>query len=267
MSPRHTEQMPHVGAGRAEKYKTERFFRDIKFLNLHIEQHKWELIKLLDIIDAHRFEEDFCGYDADIWTVTEDASGVFTINCMDKVNGVLQVVSPAQDNDRIEVVQECECWKLVDCYPLYAEIRLQVSNAAADFNNDWWFGLIAGTHLLSGAMNDGVYFKKDDGDFNIDFVTELNGNTTESSAVYIYSDSLWIRLGFYFNGDPSTPRVYYFVIKDEDQPQEILATGSHTTNIVQDEELALGFGLMNGAAASNTLLVDYVKCVQKRVIE
>jgi hypothetical protein len=56
------------------------------------------------------------------------------------------------------------------------------------------------------------------------------------------------------------------VIADSDQPQQITETGSHTTNIVQDTELAAGFGVMNGEAVAKSFYIDYLKCVQKRVI-
>ena len=265
MSPKtHTEQMPHAGASTVEKYKQERYFRDIYMKNYHINHDKWELIKLFDIIDAHRLEEDFCTYDADVWEVVDDTSGGATVNCSDAVNGVLVVTTDAQDDSRIEITQECECWKLVDCYPLYFEARLYVSD---DDQVDWWIGLISGTHLLSGAMNDGVYFKKDDGDAYLDFVTELNGVATETSQIISVSADTWYRLGFYFNGNAQTPRVYYFVIEDTDQPQNITETGNHTTHIVQDEELAAGFGVQNGEAVAKSFYIDYLKCVQKRVIE
>ncbi|GAJ19236.1 unnamed protein product, partial [marine sediment metagenome] len=60
--------------------------------------------------------------------------------------------------------------------------------------------------------------------------------------------------------------IRYFIIQDGDFPQTILATGSHTTNI-PTTELSFGFGIQAGAAVEKSLFVDYVKSVQKRVIE
>ena len=264
MSPQHTEQMPHVGAGTTEKYKQERYIRDIKFLNYHVNQHKWEIFKYYDIIDAHRLEEDFCVWDTDIWEVIDDTSGGATVACQDAVNGVLGITLDAIDNSRVEITQECECWKLVDCYPLYFEARLYVSD---DDQIDWWIGLINGSNFLSGGVADGVYFKKDDGNAYLDFVTEFNGAQTETVEIISIVANTWYRLGFYFNGDAQTPRVYYYVIADSDQPQQITESGSHTTNIVQDTELTAGFGVMNGEAVAKSFYIDYLKCVQKRVIE
>jgi len=64
------------------------------------------------------------------------------------------------------------------------------------------------------------------------------------------------------NGDG---HVRYFVFRDSDR--YCLQTGRVTTNVPQDEELAIGFGIQNGEAAEKNLWVDYIKCVQKLVIE
>lgn len=236
------------------------FIRDIQFLNYHINHDKWDWFKYFQIADAHRLELDFCCFDSTCWTITttEAGSGSATEVCTDEVNGVLLVTNAAGDDDLDELVYGCECWKLVDCYPLYAEIRFKINDA---LQSDFWFGLITGASWFT-TPNDYVVFHKDDGDNNIDFTNATNGNTTTVDTTEDLADDAYIRLGFHWDGDGT---IRWFVLRDSDQ--YCLATGTVTTNIVQDEELALGFGIRNGEAAAKALSVDYVKVVQKRVIE
>ncbi len=250
-----------------DAHQPELLWRDFLTHNLHIQHDKMVFLKdVIDIIDAHRFAEDFCSL-PDVtysWDLIQSpsGSGAETLACADKVNGVLQIVTEGDDDDSGELVQQCECWKLVDNYPLYAELRFKLSDAK---ETDFWFGLITGTTgYFAGPPNDYVVFKKDDGDNNLDFANALNGAGNDTDTTQDLVDDTWYRLGIHWDGEGN---IRWFVIEDGDFPQTILATGTVTTYIVQDEELTLGFGIQAGEAKAKTLSVDYVKVSQKRVIE
>ena len=253
------EHFPHVGVGcnQAELYA-----RDIFFINYHINHDKWNLIRHSDIIDAHRFAEDFrCDELSSCWviTTTEEGSGSATETCIDVVNGVLRLTNAGGDNDADELAQDCECWQLVDSYPLYAEIRFRISDA---LQSDFWFGLITGTTFFT-PPNDYVIFKKDDGDYNLDVANALNGAGNDTDTGLDLVADTWYRLGIHWDG---AGNLRFMVFADGDAPQTCLYNGVVTTHIVQDEALALGFGIRNGEADAKYLDVDYIKCVQKRVI-
>ena len=231
---------------------------DIYPLNYHINHDKWDWFKMFDPAYAHRLTDHFDNWDTDEWNVSESGSGPATQALTDMVNGVLLITTDTPDDDNVEITKVAEAWKLVDNYPLYAEIRFKVDDAE---QIDFWFGLITGATWFT-APNDYVVFKKDDGDQNIDFVTCLNGNATDEDTGQDLEDDEWIRLGFHWDGDG---HVRYFVFRDSDR--YCLQTGRVTTNVPQDEELAIGFGIQNGEAAEKNLWVDYIKCVQKLVIE
>ena len=257
--PQRPDNFPVESAGTQQP---ELHIMDIEVLNYHINHDKWAWYRLMDPTFAHRFVDDFCeDLDSSVrWdiAVVEIGAGSATYVCANVVNGVLLMTNAAGDNDNIQVARLCECWKLVDAYPLYAEIRFKVSDAT---QLDMFFGLVTG-QVWFAAPNDYVVFHKDDGDANIDFSNALNGVATDNDTGIDLEDDTWIILGFHWDGDAS---LRYFVFRDTDR--YCLATGTVTTTIVQDEELTLAFGVQNGEALAKTMQVDYVKCVQKRVRE
>jgi len=242
-------------------------WRDFLMHNMHIQHDKMLYLKdVIDIIDAHRFVDDFCNLPdvAYIWDLLESpgTSGVDAVACADDVNGVLELVTEGDDDDNGELVQQCECWKLVDCYPLYAELRFKLSDAE---DSDFWFGLITGVAgFFAGPPADYVVFNKDTGDNNLDFVNATNGAGNDTDTTIDLVDDTWYRIAFHWDGDGT---IRWWVLADGDFPQTVLATGSVTTHIVQDEELTIGFGVQAGEQGAKTLSVDYLKIAQKRVIE
>ena len=256
------EQYPKTNVG---DLQPELIWRHCNMFNLHINAHKMRWLKdVVDIQDRHEWIDDFCqDLDAAIrWTVetSEQGSGSASYGCTDLVNGVLLITNDGADDDNVEISNMCECWKLIDCYPFYAEIRFKISDA---IQSDFWFGLITGNTFFT-PPNDYVVFKKDDGDANLDFANAINGAGNDTDTGIDLANLTWYRLGIHWDGAGT---IRWFVIQDGNFPQTILATGTVTTSIVQDEELKIGFGIQNGEAAAKSLYVDYVKCVQKRVIE
>lgn len=254
------EQFPHSGVGTNQP---ELFLRDISFVNYHINHDKFDILKERDVIDAHRFVDDFCcDEQSGCWviTTTEAGSGSAAEICPNEVNGILRITNANADNDLDEFAQDCECWKFVDGYPLYAEIRFKINDG---LQSDFWFGLITGTTYFT-PPNDFVVFHKDDGDRNIDIANQINGAGNDTDTGIDIVDDTYIILGIHWDG---AGNLRWFIFTDGDSPQVCAATGVITTSIVQDEELALGFGIRNGEAVAKILSVDYVKCVQKRVRE
>jgi len=251
-------EFPHAYV---DDHSPELFIRDIEFLNWHINHDKWGWFKNYTIPFAHRLEMDFCCFDSDCWTITttEEGSGSATEACIDEVNGVLQVCNAGADNDSDELVYGCECWQLVDCYPLYAEARVRVDDPDAA---DWWFGLIVGDSFW-GQPTDYVVFWSDVdmGGDDIHFAC-YDGALTDVFCASM-ADNTWYRVGFHWDGAGT---VRWFVFTDAQEGGYCIATGSMTTNIPQDEELNVGFGIRNAEADAHCIDVDYIYVVQKRVI-
>lgn len=257
-------QFPKANIGVLANAK-ELFIRDFVFVNYHINHDKWDLIRQFDIIDAHRFSDDFCcDHLSGCWIETkeEHGSGAATAICTDMVNGVLFMATDNGLYDSYELVQDCECWKLLANYPLYAEIRFALFDPT---NSEFWFGLInASAYFPMYVPSDFVVFDIDFDDNEIDFHVAKNSTQTMNLALALLDSFTWIRLGLHWDGAGT---VRWFVFRDGDAPQYCISTGQVTTNIPDDEELALGFGLRNTEPESKGLFVDYVKCVQLRAIE
>lgn len=246
------------------EHQPELIWRDFLMRNVRIEHDKMLWLKdMIDIIDAHRFEDDFCHIPDETYdwylSQTPAGSGVSTPACTDMVNGVLDLATEGDDDDNGELTQMCECWELVSCYPLYGEIRFKLSDAT---DSDFWFGYIQ-THSWFTTPNEYAVFHKEDNDAYLDFSNALGGVATDALQLITLADLTWYRLGIHWDGNGT---IRYFVIQDGDFPQTILATGSHTTNI-PTTQLTFGFGIQQGEAqVAKHLYVDYVKSVQKRVI-
>ena len=60
--------------------------------------------------------------------------------------------------------------------------------------------------------------------------------------------------GFYYDGKSA---IEYYV-------DDVKLGTSVTTNLPDDEELAVSFGIQNGAAAAKTMTVDYIFVSQER---
>lgn len=255
------DKFPKTSVG---THQEEQIWRDWEMFNIHINSHKMRWLKdITDIMDCHRFEDDFCNCldITDTWYLYQwpGTSGVEVQCCLDKVNGVLDLGTGPDDDDQVELTQYCECWKCVDCYPLYGEIRFYLDD---DDENEFWFGFIQGHSWFANPTN-AMVFHKDDGNMLLDFDTELAGGLTSTTGLYTMTQDIWYRLGIHWDGNGT---VRYFLFQDGNFPQTVLATGSHTTNI-PTTELSFGFGLRNGEAVNKHLYVDYVKSAQLRVIE
>lgn len=185
------------------------------------------------------------------WVATkvETGAGDAAITIDDAAGGVLKIVNDAADDDSVELQWNAEQFKLIAGKPLWFETRIKTPDAA---NCDFLIGLATTDTTLITGTNDAVAFRKDNGDYQIDLVTKKDGTTTLSANAATLSNA-YINLGFVWDG---VDTVRFFVNGVE--------VGSSSTNIVDDEELAVSIAFRNGAAAAKTIYVDYVKVVQIR---
>lgn len=184
-----------------------------------------------------------------ISTETEGGGGDAAFSIDDAANGILKIVNDGADNDSVELQWHSECWKLATGKPLWFEARAKFSDAT---QLDMLIGLcITDTTAIDG-VTDGVYFKKDDGDTNIDCVT-MKDSTPENSAAVGTLGTDYIRYGIFFDGAST---VYFYL--------DGVLVATHTVTIPDDEELTITLAHQNGEVAAKTAYYDYVKVVQVR---
>ena len=106
--------------------------------------------------------------------------------------------------------------------------------------------------MLTAA--DRIVFQVDDGDTNIDCVTEKDGTATTTDSGVDIADDTYVTLGFHVKG---TGSVEFFVNRN------LVAT--HTDNIPDDENLAIGAMELSGSATgTKSATIDYLFAAQGR---
>lgn len=116
------------------------------------------------------------------------------------------------------------------------------------------FVLDASTYELT---NDGVYFRKDDGDWNIDFVVKGSGASTATTAVSTMVTDTYAEVGFYYNGDD---KIKIFV--------DNVHVGTSATTYLPAVALSPSWCVINGDSGAiddgATLTLDYFYAVKER---
>ena len=196
---------------------------------------------------------DFTEYVSGDWTITttEAGSGDATeALASTSAGGLLLVTNDDADNDADFFNLKTEAFKFVAGKKTFFKARFAVSDAT---QSDFVMGLqITDTTPL--AVSDGVYFMKDDGDASLDFHVEKDSSDTAASAIATVSDATMLVAGFYYDGKSA---IEYYV-------DDVKLGTSVTTNLPDDEELTISFGIQNGAAAAKTMTVDYIFVSQER---
>jgi hypothetical protein len=203
-------------------------------------------------MSAHVFFDDFDKFAAADWTVTtvEAGAGSATEALANEDGGVLLITNDSADNDSDFFQKVGESFKFEAGHRLWFGARIKVSDAT---ESDWVMGLqITDTTPL--AVSDGVFFRKDDGDAAIDFVVTKDSAATTSTAVGQCADATWVVLGFVYDG---VGKITPYINGAAKAPVAV-------TNLPNDEELTISFGIQNGAAAAKTMSVDYVYAAKER---
>lgn len=197
---------------------------------------------------AHTYFNDFDTYLAGEWVVTE--TGVATQALTNVDGGRLLITNAAADDDASFSQKVGEGFLFETGKKLWFESLFQVSDAT---QSDFVMGLQI-TDTTPIAVSDGVFFRKDDGDANIDFIVVKGSTATTTLAVTTAVDATDIKLGFYFDG---VDKISIFV-------NGVVVGSSVTTNLPDDEELTVSYGIQNGVAVAKTMTLDYILASKER---
>ena len=207
---------------------------------------------LPDVTKAHVWFDDFDKYTAGDWTITTTEAGASSateaVGNLD--GGILVITNDAADNDADFFQWAKETFKFETGKKLWFKARLKIDEV---IQSDFVLGLqITDTTPL--AVSDGVYIMSDDGDANLDcYVTKDSTSTTATAAATLTADT-YCTLAFYYDGK-SAVKFY-----KDDAPIATLAT----TNLPDDEELTISFGIQNGEAVAKVLSIDYILVAKER---
>lgn len=192
----------------------------------------------------HQWFNDWDTYTAGDWTVTETQAGA-TQAITDADGGVLALVNSAADDDLNAIQLKNETFKWQSDKQMWLRARFKVSDAT---EADLIIGLyITDTSPLASLPSDGLYFYKADGSTSLLFSVRKNGTSTSVTMGTLVSDTYVIATA-YWDG-------FQWNVWFDTAP---VGTITDTTNIVDDEELAIGMAVQNGEAVAKTLSVDYL---------
>ena len=139
---------------------------------------------------------------------------------------------------------------------MFFKAKFKVSDAT---QSDVVMGLTI-TDTTPLDTTDGIFFQKDDGDTNIDFHIEKDNSATSNAAIGTLADDTFITVAFAYDphGNNGSGSVSIFMDDAKVGEQTTL------TNIPDDEELTIAFGIQNGEAAAKTMTIDYIMCAVER---
>jgi len=208
----------------------------------------------------HVWFDDFDNFEADQWviTATEAGAGSASRAVQNADGGILLLTNDAADDDNQflqwsgdDASAVVETFKFVAGKKLFFKARFKVSDAT---QSDFVMGLqITDTTPL--AVTDGVYFRKDDGDANLDFVVMKDSTATTGTAVATVTSDTHLTTAFYYDGTSNGIKVFV---------NDTLVATIATTNLVDDEELTISFGIQNGEAVAKTMSLDYIFVAKER---
>ena len=204
------------------------------------------------------YMDDFTGIALDNtndWTVVKDSSASAAI-AADVVNGALTLSSQATTDNDGASIQGNEIFALSSTRDIWFETKITPTDAEGD-NQEICIGLTVNFATNPEAMltaADRIVFQVDDGDSNIDCVTEKDGTATTTDSGIDIASGTAVTLGFHVKG---TGSVEFFVNRN------LVAT--HTANMPDDESLALGAMQLSGSATgTKSINIDYMFAAQNR---
>ena len=203
-----------------------------------------------DPLKAYVYFNDFINFTATDWTITETQAGA-TQALQDGAGGQLLLTNTAADNDQIALQLVPESFRLSALKRCWFECRFQVSDAT---QVDWFLGLVITDTSVIAGFTDGIGFRKDDGDTQIDFTSLKNSAGSTSTNIATFTAATFTTVGFFFDGN-SGCRLYV----------DGLQRGFiNPITFVDDEDLTPTIVLQNGEAVAKTMTVDYILAAVER---
>tara|TARA_R100001224_G_scaffold68214_1_gene41341 strand:- start:920 stop:1630 length:711 start_codon:yes stop_codon:yes gene_type:complete len=201
----------------------------------------------------HSYFNDFDTYLASDWTITttEDGTGSATEALADGDGGLLLVTNAAGDNDHDFFQLVKEGFKYESGKQLGFHIRFKTNDATQS-------DIVAGLQLTDTSpldVTDGIFFLKSDGAATISFIVEKDSTQSTLTLPNSLADDTFMTLGFIY--DPKDQKFHVF-------QNNVLAGTVVSTNVPDNEELTVSFGIQNGAAAAKTMSVDYIGAYKER---
>ena len=201
----------------------------------------------------YMYHNDFFTYNSGDWTITTTEAGTGSASeaVTSSAGGALLLTNAAGDNDLDFLQLKGEGFKLSTSKKAYFSARFKVNDVD---QSDFVMGLGI-THTTQLDTTDGVFFISADGDARLDFLVEKDNSATTTEDVATMADDTFITTTWFI--DPDASKVYYSI-------NNAKPVGVAITNLPDDEELTVSFGIQNGEASAQTMTIDYVVAAVER---
>jgi len=210
-------------------------------------ENMWEGYEFGRPTSMYRSFEDFDRYAAGDWTITETNASA-TEALTNEINGVLLITNTAADDDRVTMQKVGESYLPAANKTIFFEARFKISEAT---QSDFLIGLVI-TDTTPLANSNGIYFRKDDGDTNLDFETNASSVASTDAGIHTVVADTYIKVGFKVTG---TGLVEYYVNESK--------KGQFLVNI-PITEITPTIHLQNGDGNARTASIDYIFVAQTR---
>ena len=199
------------------------------------------------------YREDFLYYRAADWTVTDVGANTRALaTTAPTVGGVLLITLANADDNLTSMQKVGHSFVPTPGSTIWYEVCFQALEAT---QCDWLFGLvISDTSPLANA--EGVYFRKDDGDTNIDCESNISTSASTLTGVATFAADTYERLGFKITGT-SKVEFYRNGVKVGEVTSRIPTAPLRPTLYFQDGDTAAALGAL-------TCSVDSIVCIQSR---
>lgn len=197
--------------------------------------------------------EDFFYYTAADWTVSD--TGVNTqalATAAPTIGGVLLITLANADDNLTSMQKVGHSFVPTAGTTIWFEAIFQGSEAT---QSDWLVGLVL-TDATPLTTTQGIYFRKDDGDTQIDFETNAASTLSTETNIATYAAATYVRVGFKVTGT-STVEYYINGVNQGSFNTNIPTVPLRVTIHTQDGDTAAAVG-------AQTFSVDYIACVQSR---
>ncbi len=203
----------------------------------------------------HTWFDDFDHYDLADWVITNTGAGTEVTQSED--GGVLLLTNAAGIDDLTFLqytggtsATVVETFLMEAGKKAWFKTRVKISDAT---QSEFVVGLqITDTTPL--GVTDGIFFRKDDGDTNIDIVVQESATALSTAEAIAAATTGYVELAWYYDG---VRTLHYFT----DGVERGTLT---TTNVLPSTELTISFGIQNGEAVAKTMSVDYIFVSKER---
>jgi hypothetical protein len=187
-------------------------------------------------------------YSTSNFTLTAVGSGTAAVNgTSNEVNGILLLTNSAADDDSLALQSKQEAWKIVVGKQMWFEVGAAISDATeSDF-----LCALAITDTTPMDATDYIGFLKADGSTSVNAKTVFNSTATTTAVATMNTSQN--QYGWHWDG---ASKIDFYINRN------LMAT--HTTNIVNDEDLAICIMIQNGEAVAKTCSIDYIFVAKER---